>query len=90
HLLLGAAPSLPEAYNQAIHGVAIGPKVGSCGTAAFTRQRVVVEDIATDPLWTDYRHVALAAGLHACWSQPIFASTGQVLGTFAIYHRTSQ
>ena len=90
HLLLGAAPSLPEAYNQAIHGVAIGPKVGSCGTAAFTRQRVVVEDIATDPLWADYRDLALTAGLHACWSQPIFASTGQVLGTFAIYHRTSQ
>jgi PAS domain S-box-containing protein len=87
HLLHGAAPSLPDAYNQAIHGAAIGPAVGSCGTAAALGVRVIVEDIQTDPLWADYKHLAAAAGLVACWSQPIRAASGQVLGTFAIYHR---
>ena len=88
HLLHGAAPSLPDDYNQAIHGVAIGPTTGSCGTAAALDQRVIVEDIQTHPLWADYKHLAAAAGLAACWSQPIHAACGKVLGTFAIYHRT--
>jgi len=87
NLLLGAAPSLPEKYNRAIHGIAIGPYVGSCGTAAFRRERVIVSDISSDPLWADYRELALRYGLQACWSQPILSSTGQVLGTFAIYHK---
>jgi PAS domain S-box-containing protein len=87
HLLHGAAPSLPDDYNQAIHGVAISPTAGSCGTAAALGVRVVVADIQTHPLWADYKHLAAAAGLAACWSQPIRAANGQVLGTFAIYHR---
>jgi diguanylate cyclase (GGDEF)-like protein/PAS domain S-box-containing protein len=88
HLQLGAAPSLPAHYNTAVHGIAIGPGVGSCGTAAHTAQRVVVEDIQTDPLWEGYRELADSAGVRSCWSQPIFSSHGKVLGTFAIYHRT--
>ncbi len=88
HLRHGAAPSLPAAYNEAIDGVAIGPNVGSCGTAAFRKQPVVVTDIAGDPLWADFRALALAHGLRACWSTPIFAADGRVLGTFAIYYRT--
>ena len=84
----GAAPSLPDFYNQAIHGVAIGPEVGSCGTAAHTGQRVIVEDIAHSPLWDQHRPFAEQAGLGACWSQPIVSADGAVLGTFAIYHRT--
>ena len=87
HLCHGAAPSLPAGYNAAIDGVAIGPKVGSCGTAAFRKQPVVVTDIATDPLWADFRDLALAHGLRACWSTPIFAAAGHVVGTFAIYYR---
>ncbi|MGR4863049.1 ATP-binding protein [Caulobacter sp. LARHSG274] len=87
HLLHGAAPSLPDDYNQAIHGVAIGPTVGSCGAAAALGERIIVEDIHTHPFWADYKHLAAAAGLAACWSQPIRAASGQVLGTFAIYHR---
>jgi PAS domain S-box-containing protein len=82
----GAAPSLPDAYNAAIDGVAIGPNAGSCGTAAHTRAPVVVSDIATDPLWTDYRDLALEHGLRACWSTPIFSAAGEVLGTFAMYY----
>lgn len=83
----GVAPNLPEVYNRAVDGVAIGKRVGSCGTAAFLRQRVVVTDIATDPLWGDpFRQLALEHGLRSCWSEPIFSSDGQVLGTFAIYH----
>jgi len=80
------APSLPDFYNQALTGLAIGMGVGSCGTAAFTRQRVVVEDIATHPYWAPYTELAASAGLGACWSQPILASDGRALGTFAIYH----
>lgn len=87
HLRHGAAPSLPDAYNQAIDGIAIGPAVGSCGTAAHRREPVVVTDISTDPLWDDFRDVALRHGLHACWSTPIHGSDGRVLGTFALYHR---
>lgn len=86
HVLRGAAPSLPAFYNDAIHGAAIGPAAGSCGTAAWTGQRVIVEDIATDPLWTDYKALAEQAGLGSCWSEPIKSATGRVLGTFAIYH----
>jgi PAS domain S-box-containing protein len=83
----GAAPSLPRPYNEAIDGLAIGPAVGSCGTAAFTGETVVVRDVATDPLWADFKDLALVHGLRACWSTPILSSAGEVLGTFALYHR---
>jgi PAS domain S-box-containing protein len=87
HLRHGAAPGLPEAYNRAIDGIAIGPAVGSCGTAAFRGEPVVVADIAADPLWADFRDLAAAYGLRACWSTPIRSAGGQVLGTFAVYFR---
>ncbi len=83
----GAAPSLPKEYSQAIDGTQIGPNTGSCGTAAYRRQPVVVSDIATDPLWADYRHLALPHGLRACWSTPVASQDGGILGTFAIYYR---
>ena len=82
-----AAPHLPEAYNVAIDGLAVGSDVGACGTAVFRRQPVFSSDIATDPLWEEYRDLALPFGLRSCWSSPIFASDGRVLGTFAVYHR---
>lgn len=88
HLRHGAAPSLPDFYNQAIDGIATGEGVGSCGTAAHRREPVVVTDIATDPFWTDFRDLAEQAGLAACWSTPILARDGGLLGTFAMYHRT--
>lgn len=88
HVLLGSAPHLPDFYNRAIHGALIGPRAGSCGTAAYTGKRVIVENIHTDPLWDDYRPLAQQAGLGACWSEPIRSSSGKVLGTFAIYHRS--
>ncbi len=83
----GAAPNLPPGLSDAIDGSSIGPKAGSCGTAAFRGEPVYVEDIATDPLWEDYRNVFLLRGLRACWSQPIFDQEHRVLGTFAIYFR---
>ncbi len=86
-LMHGAAPSLPEAFCKAIDGAPIGPAAGSCGTAAFTRQRTMVSDVATDPLWTDYRDLALAHGLRACWSVPVMSSENRVLGTLALYYR---
>lgn len=85
-LHLGAAPSLPEPYNSAIEGVKIGPNRGSCGTAAYEKKTVIVEDIKTDPRWTDYRDLAAQHQLEACWSQPIFDHDGSVLGTFALYY----
>jgi serine phosphatase RsbU (regulator of sigma subunit) len=84
----GAAPSLPAFYNHAIDGIATGEGVGSCGTAAHRRRKVIVTDIATDPLWDDFRELADQAGLAACWSTPILARDGRLLGTFAMYHRT--
>lgn len=86
-LLHGAAPSLPRSYNSAIHGMEIGAGAGSCGTAAFRGEPVFVTDIASDPLWTEYRDLALQHALRACWSTPIKAANGKVLGTFAIYYR---
>jgi hypothetical protein len=88
HLRHGAAPSLPGFYNQAIDGIATGEGVGSCGTAAHRREPVIVTDITTDPFWDDFRDLAGQAGLAACWSTPILARDGALLGTFAMYHRT--
>jgi len=87
HLRHGAAPSLPRAYCDAIDGAEIGACAGSCGTAAYLGATVFVSDIATDPLWADYRDVALSHGLRACWSIPILTRGRKVLGTFAMYHR---
>lgn len=84
-LLHLASPSLPAHYARAIDGAKIGPKTGSCGTAAFRGQPVEVTDIATDPLWEDYRQLALPLGLRACWSTPIITANGNVVGAFAFY-----
>ena len=86
-LLNGAAPSLPDFYIRATHGTKIGEGIGSCGTAAFRRERVVVEDVDNHPFWKNYAPVR-EAGLRSCWSEPIVSSAGALLGTFAIYHRT--
>jgi PAS domain S-box-containing protein len=85
HLRPGAAPSLPAAYGETIDGMEIGPAAGSCGTAAFLRKDVFVADIVGDPLWSNYRTLAEKFGMAACWSSPILATDGSVLGTFAIY-----
>jgi signal transduction histidine kinase/PAS domain-containing protein len=86
-LLHGAAPSLPDAYNAAIHNAPIGPAVGSCGTAVFERRMVFATDIAHDPRWKDFRGIAAEHSLGACCSTPIIASDGRVLGTVAMYYR---
>ncbi|HJQ09436.1 MAG TPA: ATP-binding protein [Gemmatimonadaceae bacterium] len=82
----GAAPSLPAEYSARIDGLQIGPVAGSCGTAAYRREQVIVEDIATDPLWKEYRDLALPHELRACWSTPIFDDNDAVIGTFAMYY----
>ena len=83
----GAAPSLPVEYSNLVDGIEIGPCAGSCGTAAYRKQAVVVSDIAADPLWANFRQRALPHGLRACWSTPIASQDGKVLGTFAVYYR---
>jgi len=87
HVRHGSAPSLPEAYSKAIDGLSIGPKAGSCGTAMYRREPVVVTDILRDPLWDDFRDVAAPYGLRACWSTPILSHSGKALGSFAMYYR---
>src|SRR6516162_6334052 len=86
----GAAPNLPEVYIKAVDGAPIGPRAGSCGTAMYTREPVVVTDMVTDPLWADYRDLAKISGLRACWSTPILSSQGEVLGSFAKYRQESR
>ncbi len=82
-----AAPSLPESFIQAIDGLVIGPRAGSCGTAAYRGEQVISSDIANDPLWADYADWIISNyGLQACWSTPILATDGKVLGTFAMYY----
>jgi signal transduction histidine kinase len=90
HIRHGAAPSLPQEYVKAIDGAPIGPKNGSCGTAMYRGKPVVVTDIREDPLWEDYRDLAAASGLRACWSTPILSGRGKVLGSFAMYYREPQ
>ncbi|HEX5387444.1 MAG TPA: PAS domain S-box protein [Gemmatimonadales bacterium] len=90
HLRHGAAPSLPQAYNEAIDGLTVGPSAASCGTAAFLKQPVYVTHIATDPRWSDFRALAAEHGLRACWSIPILSRKGEVLGTFALYYREAR
>jgi diguanylate cyclase (GGDEF)-like protein len=85
-----AAPSLPAVYSQALEGQRIGPECGSCGTAAWRGESVEVVDIATDPLWVDYRELILPLGFEACWSSPIKAGDGSVIGTFAFYYRSQR
>ena len=86
HLLTGSAPSLPKFYNDAINGLKIGEKIGSCASAAYKKERVIVENINTHENWQDYLDLTQKANLHACWSQPIISSQNEVLGTFAIYN----
>ena len=87
HVRHAVAPSLPENYLKVIDGSPIGPKQGSCGTAMFRGKPVIVTDIATDPLWDEYRNFAWAINVAACWSTPILSSKGKVLGSFAMYYR---
>ncbi len=87
HVRHGAAPSLPEAYVKAVDGQPIGPNAGSCGTAMYRKEQVIVSDIQQDPLWADYRDLAAAHRLGACWSTPILSPHGKVLGSFAMYYQ---
>ncbi len=87
HVFTVAAPSMPAAFTTAISGQPTGPQAGSCGTAVYRRELVIVVDIASDPLWRDYASLALENGLAACWSTPIFDSERRVVGTFAQYAR---
>jgi len=81
-----ARPRLPKGWIETITPLKIGPGIGSCGSAAFLKQRVIVSDIATDPLWVDYRDAALSYGFRAAWSQPLLSKSQQVLGTFGMYY----
>lgn len=82
-----ASPNLPDDYTAAIDGFVVGDGAGSCGTAVARAETVIVEDVRIHPYWTEFRHLALDAGLLSCWSEPIFDSSGQVMGTLGIYHR---
>ncbi|MDR3496591.1 MAG: EAL domain-containing protein [Ancalomicrobiaceae bacterium] len=88
HLCQGASPNLPEAYANLLLDVPVGPCVGSCGTAAYRREQVIVTDIPHDPLWRDYTAVVEPYGYLSCWSTPILSHYGELLGTFALYSKT--
>ncbi len=90
HIRHGAAPNLPEQYVKAVNGAPIGPKHGSCGTAMYRGEPVIVTNIFSDPLWEDYRELAAGTGLRACWSTPIMSRRGKVLGSFAMYYHQPQ
>lgn len=87
HLMLAAAPSMPESYNQALSSLEIGESFGSCGEAAFTGKRVIAEDVTKHPNWAPYQRLVSQGSFRACWAQPIKNHESRVLGTFAIYHQ---
>ncbi len=82
-----AGPGLPVTLGEALDGLPIGPDVGGGGCAAWRGEPVAVTDIASDPSWDRLRHLVLPLGLRACWSCPIRASDGTVVGAFALYYR---
>jgi signal transduction histidine kinase len=84
-LRVGAAPRFPKDFMSLVDGIKIGPMVGSCGTAAYRKEQVIVTDMETDPLWEDYRELARQHGLRAGWSTPVLSSDRRVLGVFGIY-----
>ena len=86
HMRHAAAPSMPDFYNKAISGLEIGEGVGSCGTAMFTAERVIVEDVFSHPFWAPYKDLAAQVGFAACWSHPILSKDKRVLGSFAMYY----
>lgn len=83
----GAAPNMPDFYNEAIDGISVGDGIGSCGSAAFFKKLICVDNIGTHPYWADFKELAFKAGVQSCWSQPILSGTNEMVGTFAIYHR---
>lgn len=85
-LMHGGAPSLPKEYCDAVNGLENGPEIGSCGTSTYTGKRVLVENIDTDPKWTNIKHIALPHGMRCCWSEPIKNSLGKVIGAFGMYY----
>ena len=85
-LFYGGAPSLPKAYCDLMNGAKIGPNVGSCGSASYTGERVLTEDIDTDPKWASVKHLALPYGMRSCWSEPVKNAAGKVLGAFGMYY----
>jgi diguanylate cyclase (GGDEF)-like protein/PAS domain S-box-containing protein len=87
HLIDGVATKLDPSYMLQLNGLPIGPNIGSCGTAAYEKKRIIVSDIQHDSLWANYRHIVDGYNLHACWSSPIFSSKQKVLGTFAVYYQ---
>ena len=87
-LFHSAAPNIAKGYCEAINGVHIGPSVGSCGTAAYEKKRIIASDITTSPLWENYKALALSFDLRSCWSTPIISTKSDILGTFAIYHNS--
>ena len=77
---------MPDGYLEALQGLTIGAKAGSCGTAMYRGEPVIVVDVETDPLWEDYRDLAARFGFRACWSTPIFSPERKVLGSLAMYY----
>jgi diguanylate cyclase (GGDEF)-like protein/PAS domain S-box-containing protein len=80
-----AGMRLPPPYLAAKRRVEIGPRNGSCAAAVFLQRQVVVAEITRDALWEHVRGPAVDAGLRACWSTPVRASDGRMLGTVALY-----
>nr|WP_242390669.1 GAF domain-containing protein [Pararhodospirillum photometricum] len=86
-LFFAAGPSFPDFYHEAVDGVEIGEGVGSCGTAAFRGETVIVENLYSHPYWANFRGLMSAVGVASCWSEPVRTHEGRILGTFALYRR---
>lgn len=85
-LRVAAGPNLPPEYIAAVEALEPGPRAGSCGTAVHRGERVIVTDTMSDPLWENHREIAQRFGMRACWSQPIFGTANEVLGSFALHY----
>ncbi len=81
----GGGYKLPEGFSEAVCGIPVGPEFGSCGTAAFRQEPVLIDDVDIDPRWDCARDIVNRFGFKACWSTPIMSGRGSVFGTVAVY-----
>lgn len=89
-LQIASAISLPDGFVKTLEGMKVGMGIGSLGTAVFTKQRVIIEDVNTHPYAAKKRDIAQQYGIGSSWAEPIIGSKGNVLGAFGIYHHGAQ
>ena len=89
HLRVAAAPSLPPDCLNAFERVAVSRDGGSCAIAVLESRRVITESLPENPGSRAAPDFVEACGLAACWSEPVLAVNGSVVGVLSVYRRVA-